>query len=93
MLDRALLYFRSIQHMKPSMVVSRLRGQRRVPKRVLSDEHRIQMPHIAIPELDLNEQYFMRFDAEALIVNDFLLINERHKVDLNTWSLSSISYL
>lgn len=93
MLNRALLYFRTIRRMKPSMVLSRLRGQRRIPERVLRGKHCIQMPHIAIPELDLNERYLMRFDVDAFLVNDFLLINERHKVDLSTWNVSEASHL
>lgn len=93
MRDRALLYFRTIRRMKPNMIISRLWGQRRIPERVLRGKHCIQMPHIAIPELDLNERYLMRFDVDALLVNDFLLINERHKVDLSTWSVSEASHL
>lgn len=94
MLNRALLYFRTIRRMKPSMLISRLRGQRQVPERILSGDHNIQMPQIAIPELDLDERYLRRFDTESLLTGDFfLLLNERHKVDLNSWSVSEASHL
>lgn len=89
----ALLYFRTIWRMKPSMVISRLCGQRKLPERTFAGEHSVHMPHIAIPELDLDLRYLARFDVEALLGGEFLLINERHKVNLNAWNVPSASHL
>lgn len=93
MLSRALLYFRTIRRMKPSMVVSRLRGIRKLPERAFAGEHSFRMPNIAIPELDLEVRYLARFDADALLDGEFLLINERRGVDLGTWNVSEASHL
>ena len=57
MLDRALLYLRTVKRMRPGMVVSRLRRQRMLSERVLMGEHCIVMPHIAISDLDLDIRY------------------------------------
>lgn len=93
MLSKALLYLRTIKRMKPSMVVSRLRGQRRLPERAFAGEHPMNVPHMAIRELDLAPRYLSRFDAEALLDGEFLLINERRRVDLDTWNSPEASHL
>lgn len=79
--------------MKPSMVASRLRGMRRVPEYVFAGSHSLTVPHIAISELDLDPCYLARFDVEALLQDEFLLINERRKVDLDEWNASDASRL
>lgn len=93
MLSKALLYLRTVRRMRPGMVFSRLRGQRRLPERTFTGEHPASMPRIAIPELDLDPHYLARFDAEALLNGDFLLINERRRVDLDTWNAPEASHL
>ena len=79
--------------MMPGMAVARLRGQRRLPERAFAGDHPISMPRIAIPELELDLRYLARFDAEALLDGEFLLINERRKVDLYTWNAPEASHL
>lgn len=93
LIQKALLYFFTIRRMKSSMIISRLRGRRRVAERILDGDHNMRMPNIAIPELDINERYLMRFDVEGLLTGDFLLLNECHKVDLNTWNVPEASHL
>ena len=93
MLDRALLYLRTVKRMRPGMVVSRLRRQRMLSERVLMGEHCIVMPHIAISDLDLDIRYLARFDVEALFDGEFLLLNERHRVDLDAWDVPEASHL
>lgn len=75
------------------MIAARLRGQRRLPERAFAEDHPISIPHIAIPELDLDPRYLARFDAEALLDGEFLLISERRKVDLDTWDAPDVSHL
>lgn len=93
MLSKALLYLRTIRRMKPGMMAARLRGSRRVPERILAGDHPVRLPGIAIPELDLDEGYLARFDVEALLGGEFLLINERHGVDLGVWNAPEASHL
>lgn len=93
MLDKALLYLRTIRRMKPSMITARLRGQRQVPERQLEGLHVMRVPEISILELDFDASYLARFDREALQRNEFLLINERHVVDLEKWSVPEASHL
>lgn len=93
MLRKAALYLRTVGRMKPSMVASRLRGQRRLPDAVLAGAHEIRAPHLSVSELDLDPAYLARFDAEALLDGEFLLINERYRVDLDAWSVPEASHL
>lgn len=93
MLSKALLYLRTIRRMRPGMVFARLRGRRRLPERTFAGEHPVRTPRIAIPELDLDPRYLARFDAEALLDGEFLLINERRRVDLGTLSVPDASHL
>lgn len=93
MLRKAALYLRTVRRMKPSMVASRLRGRRRLPDAVFAGAHEIQAPHLSVPELDLDPAYLARFDAEALLDGEFLLINERYRVDLDVWSVPEASHL
>lgn len=93
MLSKALLYLRTISRMKPSMVARRLRGNRRLSERCFAGEHPARMPKIAIPELDLDAAYLARFDVEALLNGEFLLINERHAVDITKWDVPEASHL
>lgn len=87
------LYLRTIHRMKPSMVARRLRGDRRLSERYYAGEHPARMPKLAIPELDLDAAYLARFDVEALLNGEFLLINERHTVDVTKWEVPGASHL
>lgn len=93
MLSRVPLYFRTIRRMRSGMVISRLRGQRRLPERTFAGDHNLCMPRMAIRELDLDSSYLARFDADALLDGKFLLINDRCKVNLETWSVPEASHL
>ncbi len=93
MLKGPLLYFRTIRRMRPSMVAARLRSRCRIPKRYINGVHPISVPRIAIPDLDLNPGYLSRFDVEALLNSEFLLINERRVVNQDTWNISDASHL
>ena len=93
MFSKALLYLRTVRRMRTGMVFARLRGRRRLSERAFAGEHPLRMPRITIPELDLDPRYLARFDAEALFKGEFLLINERRKVDLGTWDVPGASHL
>lgn len=90
---KVLLYFNTIRRMRPSMIFSRLRPQRKVTMRHVSADHALQACNLCIPELDLEEGYVSRFDVDALLRDEFLLINERHHVDLEVWNVSDASHL
>ena len=93
MSTKVLLYFNTIRRMRPSMILSRLRPQRKVSMRYIGDNHARQACNLCIPELDLEEGYASRFDVDALLRDEFLLINERHHVDLEVWNVSDASHL
>lgn len=93
MLSEALLYYRTIRRMKPSMIVSRLRGQRRVHEYQFAPAREMHVPAISISELDFDPMYLARFDVDSLQRNDFLLISERHVVDLHKWDVPEASHL
>ncbi len=93
MLSKALLYVRTVRRMKPGMIISRLRGQHRISERAFAGEHLLRVPRIAIPELDIDPRYLARFDVDGLLEGEFLLINERHRVDLDAWSVPEASHL
>lgn len=88
-----LLYLNTIRRMRPSMIISRLCPQRKVSMRRINVNHTLRICHPCIPELDLEEGYVSRFDVDALLRNEFLLINERHHVDLEAWNVSDASHL
>lgn len=93
MSTKLLLYFNTIRRMRPSMILSRLRPQRKVSMRLASTDYALQACNLCIPELDLEEGYVSRFDVDALLRDEFLLINERHHVDLEVWNVPDASHL
>lgn len=90
-LDKALLYTRTVARMKPSMVVARLRRPKSVSE-APSDVSLFPLG-IACGALDASYAYASRFDLDALVHDEFLLINETHKVDLTRWAVSEASHL
>lgn len=90
-LDKALLYTRTVARMKPSMVVARLRRPKSVSE-APSDVSLFPLG-IACGALDAGYAYASRFDLDALAHDEFLLINETHKVDLTRWAVSEASHL
>lgn len=90
---KVLLYLNTIRRMRPSMIISRLCPQRKVSMRRINVNHTLRICHLCIPELDLEEGYVSRFDVDALLRDEFLLINERHHVDLEAWNVSDASHL
>ena len=90
-LDRALLYARTVTRMRPSMVAARLRRVQSVPEAPVSVD--VHPMGISLATLDFDEVYWSRFDVDALADGEFLLINGRHKVDLNAWQVPEASHL
>ena len=90
-LSKALLYARTVARMKPSMALARLHRTRVVPSK--PNDAALHPLNISVAELDLDESYGSRFDIDALAVNEFLLINERHKIDLGSWTAPEASHL
>lgn len=90
-IEKTLLYARTVARMRPSMVAARLRRTELVPE--APDVASLRPMALSIPELDLDEGYCRRFDLGGLARGEFLLINERHAVDLKVWSVSEASHL
>lgn len=87
--SKLALYANTARHMKPSMIVRRLLPVRRIsPSLALPSLPLVRRPGISIPALDQDPAYCARFDIDSLKQDEFFLINERHKVDLSTWSVS-----
>ena len=89
--DKALLYARTVARMKPSMAAARLRKTKAVPE--VSGKVSLHVPAIAIGSLDKDAAFARRFDLDALARDEFLLISERHMVDLTTWNVAVASHL
>lgn len=89
--NKALLYVRTVARMKPSMVAARLRRAKSVPE-ALSDVT-LRPLDIACGALDADATYVARFNLDALARDEFLLINETHKVDLARWTVPEASHL
>ena len=90
-LDRALLYARTVTRMRPSMVAARLRRVHSVPEAPMSVD--VHPMGISLATLDFGEVYWSRFDVDALADGEFLLINDCHEVDLNAWQVPEASHL
>lgn len=86
------LYVRTVSRMKPIMVASRLRWRRRVDIAALSPGP-LKATGILIPETDLAPAYLERFDVEASLEGELLLLNERHRPDFSTWQVPEASHL
>lgn len=90
-IEKALLYVRTVARMRPSMVAARLRRTELVPE--ASEGVALRPMGLSVPELDLDEGYCRRFDLDGLARGEFLLINERHTVDLEAWNAPEASHL
>ena len=89
---KAGLYIRTASRMKPGMVASRLRGLRRIDVAALLPRP-LKAAGILIPETDLSPAYLDRFDVEASLEGELLLLNERHCPNFNTWQVPEASHL
>lgn len=89
--SKIALYVKTVLRMKPSMVAARMQPVKCV--REAAAGVRVLPPAIAIKELDCDDNYRSRFDLDALAGGEFLLINERHGVDLSAWNVPEASHL
>lgn len=87
------LYARTIRRMKLAMIVSRLRSTQHIHYNTFMNKHHNYYPEVSLQELDLDQYYLARFDIDALLEDEFLLINEAHQVDLKKWSVPKASHL
>lgn len=86
-------YLRTVMRMKPGMIISRLRGQKRLTAEELSQQIEFVDVSICIPQTDLCGDYLARFDVDGILEGSFLLINERFAPDLNIWCATQASHL
>lgn len=87
-LRKISLYANTIKYLKPSQLCSRAFHRFLPVKRAAGCETAKTSVSVLIPELDLDETYLSRFDCEALLKDQLLLLNERHKADFTDWSVS-----
>lgn len=88
MIRKILLYANTIKYLKISQLCNRMFHRFLTVKREVRCETVKASVSVFIPELDLDEVYLGRFDCEALLKDELLLLNERHKVDFTNWSVS-----
>lgn len=94
MRERGLLYWNTVKNLEPVQVRHQIWNRvtkRKKPKRHASAPRRERI-RIAIPELDEDEAYLNRFDVEALMRNELLLLHERHGLNC-AWKESKASHL
>lgn len=92
MIKKARLYWNTIKHLRPIQIKGQI--QRRLKRKrknyVMSREP--NMIHISIPELDEDEEYLNRFDTDALMREEILLLHEEHELDCS-WNEPMASHL
>lgn len=92
MTKKVMLYWNTVKHLKPiqikGQIQRRLKGKRK--SYVLSQEP--EPVHITVPELDEDEEYLNRFDADALMRDEVLLLHEEHKLH-SSWNEPAASHL
>ena len=94
MLKKLELYLYTILRMKPSMIAFRLKPQKKLTSVQLSMKRPLDRNKtIVMAETDLAADYLSRFDIESLLKGDLLLLNERHRLNLETWSAPEASHL
>ena len=89
--NKVLLYIRTVARMKPSMVAARLRRAKSVSEAPSGVS--LCPLGIACGALDADATYMARFNLDALSRDEFLLINETHRVDLTRWAAPEASHL
>ena len=93
-MGKASLYFHTISRMKPSMIVARLKGTKKLCLARLDMSKALKRnAHILMPQTDLASRYLVRFDADALLNGEILLINERYSPDFSVWQVPEASHL
>lgn len=90
---KGLLYINTIRRMTFGMMLSRLAGQRKISSGKKVRIESVRPIFLSSSSLDLNEEYLNRFDVNLLGDDVFLLINEKHHVDLNEWKVKEASHL
>lgn len=94
MFSKLSLYLNTVGRMRPQMILSRLRGMRKLPMGVLkAHSPEASIPAISIVELDCDEAFASRFDIDGLSRGCFRIINEAHAVDLAIWNVPGASHL
>lgn len=91
-MSKTSLYLNTIRQLKPVQIISRLRGRRTVSAD-LDHFSEARSLAISISCLDCDPMYASRFDIDAISKNEFLLINERHRVDCAVWNCFEASHL
>lgn len=75
MLRKISLYANTIKYLKPSQLCCRAFHRFLPVKRTVRYETAKAPVSVFIPELDLDEAYLSRFDCEALLKDELLLLN------------------
>lgn len=97
LLRKAMLYGHTIKTLRPVQIrgllkrkICKLRKHKK-PKNHLS-VYKVNNYRIEIPQLDEDERYLNRFDIEALLDHEIVLLHERHRLDKG-WQEKKASHL
>lgn len=92
--EKGLLYWNTIKNLEPvqirHQILNRVKKRGKPQKYVSAPKY--DKIRIAIPELDKDEEYLKRFDVEALMRNEVLLLHERHGLN-GAWKEYEASHL
>ena len=93
MKEKMSLYWNTIRNLKSVQIKGQIK--RRISRKKLREYCLVTDPrrvNIFIPELDQDSKYLSRFDIEALLNEEILLLHERHKLT-NNWNEPTASHL
>jgi len=87
MKEKICLYANTIKYLKGSQLLYRVLHKVMPVGRVHACKTMQVFPHIFIKELDASQAYLDRFDCNALLNNEVLLLHETFRVDFDTWTV------
>jgi len=87
MSGRLLRYFHTIKYLLPVQLVGQIVKPILMKSMPFSQRFggTLRAMKTMIPDLDLNKNYLLRFDVEAIMRGDLTLLNETHHLDWHTW--------
>lgn len=92
MIKKARLYWNTIKHLKPIQIKGQIQRRLKTKRKNYILPQEPCMVHITIPELDEDEEYLNRFDIDALMKDEVLLLHEKHELN-SSWSEPAASHL
>lgn len=92
--NKGILYWNTVRNLRIVQMKYQLTGRigKRQKPQKYSLERKPNTIQIIIPELDADKEYLSRFDTEALMQNNVLLLHEMHSLN-DLWNVSEASHL